>query len=44
LVIGVSRQPGNASAAHSTAAFTSSNEQRGASAISSPVLELVTGM
>ena len=42
--IGVSRQAGKAAAAASTAAFTSSNVQHGASAACWPVLGFITGM
>jgi len=42
--MGVEDQPGKAAAAAATAPLTSSTVQQGASAITSPVLEFVTGM
>jgi hypothetical protein len=42
--IGVDDQPGTAALAAATALLTSSTVQQGASAITSPVLESVTGM
>jgi len=41
---GVVDQPGKAALAAATALFTSSTVQQGASAITAPVLESVTGM